>query len=142
VWRSDAAVKAVVPLPVMAEGLDPRAGEAFSGGHDTWVGVAPADVTDRLFRMASGAGRFSLGEAADAAGAPTLLLVPRALAGGAPGVLFGRSEIWQWLKCLACDPNLGSELTCCPLSHRPYAQRPAPSAQRPAPSTALGCPRR
>ena len=145
VWRSDAAVKAVIPLPVLAEGLDTRAGEPFSGSHDSWVGVYPADVNNRLFRLASGAGSFSLGEAADADGAaPTLLLVPRALAGGAPGVLFGRSEIWQWLKCVGVDPTVGSGLSCCPLSRRPYATaragRVPPSAARvadpplPAPS--------
>ena len=134
VWRDDdPAVKVVFPLPVLAEGLDPRAGH-LAGPHETWVGISAADVSDRLFRLASGAGRFSLGEAADAAGAPTtLLLVPRALAGNVPGIVFGQSEIYTWLKFAAVDEDLGSGLEKCPLSRRPCA--PAP----PRPSTALGC---
>lgn len=128
-WRDD-AVKIVFPLPVLAEGIDPRAGGHLATRHDQWVGVAPADVTDRLFRLASGAGRFSVGQAADAAGAPTtLLLVPRALAGNVPGVLFGRSEVYTWLKCAVVDEDLGSGLARCPLSHRPCA--PAPAEYRP-----------
>jgi hypothetical protein len=137
VWRDDAAVRAVFPLPVMSEAVDPRGGIPLAGPHDTFVGVRPDDVTDRLFRMAVGAGRFSLGEAADAAGAPTLLLVPRALAGNAPGTEFRRAEIWQWLKCAAVDPHLGRGMARCPLSHRPCVDPPRGTP----PPAALGRPR-
>lgn len=123
VWRDDGAVKAVFALPVMPEAADPRGGSSLAGPYDTFVGVPPGGVTSRLFRMAIGAGVFSGGggDDGDDAAPQTLLLVPQALAGGAPGAVFRSSEIWQWLKCCAVDPLLGANLERCPLSQRPYA---------------------
>lgn len=118
-----------VPVPVVTEAPDPRAGPALSCGHDTFCGVEAAHVTPALFAAAVGAGVWDVpatAGATDAAGAAArpvlLLLVPAALAGAAPAALVLRqSEVWQWLKVAATDPELARSLALCPVRGRPYA---------------------